>query len=425
MLGKIGKWFGLTVIMLTLVLAAGPTRAAEFKGTLKVGHITDLTGPAAATCRDVTAGIQGYVRYINEEKGGLSGYKLVVEDFDSKIDSNLLLSATKRYCDELDVKFIYTELASIFIPAIDIAQKKKVVMMCTSGHPKYTILSKEDEKAGKQNYHFIHTPTVVGRMALAVDWIKEDWKKRGKEGLPKIAGINMDNEAGHMTASASRVYTERAGFKWLGSVYLEKQITDAVSQVSILKKWGADYVIGAVITGQPLLVFIKDLHRMKFKPQVMHHGTLISVYLNSLHPGFEDQMAYQYSIDWTDTDNAEVQLMHKLEKKWNNKEKYTPYYVVGWHAAMIFSEALRRAVDKFGPDKMTGPNIKWAFETLKNFDVKGLSDPITYTPWDHQGNHSIRWVKFQKGKLIPVSEFKTAPQLSDEERDYKYWLKND
>ncbi|MBU2549355.1 MAG: ABC transporter substrate-binding protein [Proteobacteria bacterium] len=425
MVGKISKLLGLAVLISTLVLSAGPVAAEQFKGTLKVGHITDLTGPAAKTCRDVTAGIQGYVRYINEEKGGVDGYKLVVEDFDSKIDSNLLLSATKRYCDELDVKFIYTELASIFIPAIDIAQEKKVVMMCTSGHPKYTVLSKEDEKAGKENFHFIHTPTVVGRMALAIEWIKDDWKKKGKAGAPKIAGLNMDNEAGHMTSTASRVYAERAGFKWVGAVYLESSSKEAVSQVSTLKKWEADYVIGAVMTGAPLMVFIKDMYRMKYKPQVMHHGTLISQYLATLHPGFEDQMAYQYCIDWTDTDNAEVQLMHKLEKKWNNKEKYSPYYVVGWHAAMIFTEALRRAVEKFGPDKLTGPNIKWALESLNNFDVKGLSDPITYTTWDHQGNRSIRWVKFEKGKLVPVSGFKTAPELTDDERDSKYWLQKD
>jgi hypothetical protein len=143
------------------------------------------------------------------------------------------------------------------------------------------------------------------------------------------------------------------------------------------------------------------------------------------HPAFEGDMSYQNTLGWDNTDNAVVALMHKLNQKWHPDVKFrAPIYVDCWQGAMIFCEVLRRAIDQYGIKNMTGPNIKKTFETIKEFDVGGLSTPITYTTWDHQGNHSLRWVRYEKGKLIPVTPFVKTPTLSDEERDYKYWLKD-
>jgi hypothetical protein len=73
-------------------------------------------------------------------------------------------------------------------------------------------------------------------MASAAECIKQDWKSRGKIGVPKIGWFDFDNENGHMCTAARRIYIERAGFQLMGDTYHEKSVTDAVSQVAFLKK---------------------------------------------------------------------------------------------------------------------------------------------------------------------------------------------
>lgn len=161
----------ITGLVLTLTLLGGQA-SAEFKGTIKIANVGDYTGPAAKSSSAMRDGIQDYVRYLNEKKDGIAGYKLVVEPFDTKFDPNLMLRAYKRYYEELKVKFLYSEIASLLPAAMKLANDEKFVLMCTSGVPKYTMLSKEDEKAGKDNYFFIHTPDIPARLASAVEWIK-------------------------------------------------------------------------------------------------------------------------------------------------------------------------------------------------------------------------------------------------------------
>jgi len=416
--------FMITGLVLALTIVSGPA-FADFKGTIKIANIGDYSGPAAKSSSAMRDGVQDYVRYLNEKKGGVAGYKLVVEPFDTKLDPNIMLPAYKRYYNELKVKFLFSEIAAVLPATMKLANKKKFVLMCTSGVPKYILLSKKDEKAGKDNYFFIHTPSIPTRMASALEWIKQDWKTKGKKGVPKIGGFNVDTEAGHMATTGGRIYTERAGFKWMGGTYHPRSITDAVSQAALLKKWGVDYVVGAGDYDQPLTVFVKELYRMKFKPIVLQHTTLGTAYLQTKHPAFEGHMSYQYTLAWPDTDNPEVARMHALNKEWHPDVKFrVPLYVTAWHAAKIFSEALRRAVEKYGVDNLNGPNIKASFETLKDFDVGGLSAPITYTKGDHQGNHGLRWARCENNQMVPVGQFVTGAPLSDEERDYKYWLKD-
>jgi hypothetical protein len=92
--------------------------------------------------------------------------------------------------------------------------------------------------------------------------------------------------------------------------------------------------------------------------------------------------------------------------------------------AKIFCEGLTRALNTYGVEKLTGPNIKKAFETIRNWETGGFCPPITYTSWNHQATRGLRWTKFAGGKLVPVSDFLMGPEFSGKERDYKYWLKN-
>ena len=107
--------------IIAMFFIVGIQNVQAFKGTLKIAHIDDYSGPAASSCKVIHDGILDYLRFINEKKGGIAGYKLTVENFDMKLDPALALSAYKRYADELKVKFIYTAAGTVFPAAKDTA----------------------------------------------------------------------------------------------------------------------------------------------------------------------------------------------------------------------------------------------------------------------------------------------------------------
>ena len=62
-------------------------------------------------------------------------------------------------------------------------------------------------------------------------------------------------------------------------------------------------------------------------------------------------------------------------------DQHNAIYVRGWTYALVWSEALKRADAK---GALNGPGVKAAMEELKDFDVGGLTNPITYTAADHR-----------------------------------------
>jgi branched-chain amino acid transport system substrate-binding protein len=77
-------------------------------------------------------------------------------------------------------------------------------------------------------------------------------------------------------------------------------------------------------------------------------------------------------------------------------------YVRGWSYVLVWSEALKRA-DKAG--QLNGPGVKAAMETLQNFDLGGLSNPVTYTAADHRPSTKTPIYQIQGGKLVKVKEY--------------------
>ena len=53
-----------------------------------------------------------------------------------------------------------------------------------------------------------------------------------------------------------------------------------------------------------------------------------------------------------------------------------------------------------------GPGVKAAMEELKDFDVGGLTSPITYTASDHRASTTTPIYQVKTGKLTKVAEYK-------------------
>jgi branched-chain amino acid transport system substrate-binding protein len=79
---------------------------------------------------------------------------------------------------------------------------------------------------------------------------------------------------------------------------------------------------------------------------------------------------------------------------------------------MVLVEALKRA-DKATGGKITGPAVKDALETFRDFDTGGLAPgKITYTSTDHRPFMSVNIMEFQKGKPV-IKKTMTLPRKAE------------
>ena len=74
----------------------------------------------------------------------------------------------------------------------------------------------------------------------------------------------------------------------------------------------------------------------------------------------------------------------------------------GWTYVLVWTEALRRA-DKAG--HLTGEGVKAAMETLKDFDLGGLTNPVTYAPTDHRPTTKVNIYQIKNGKLVKAKTY--------------------
>src|SRR2546430_2804625 len=82
-------------------------------------------------------------------------------------------------------------------------------------------------------------------------------------------------------------------------------------------------------------------------------------------------------------------------------DTHDTFYVRGWTYVLVWSEALKRA-DKAG--KLTGEGVKTALETLKDFDLGGLTAPVTYASSDHRPTTTVNIYQIKNGKLAKAKQ---------------------
>jgi branched-chain amino acid transport system substrate-binding protein len=399
----------------------------NYKGTIVIGDASDLTGPAGKSASEMSGGVADWFRYQNEYLGGVVGYKIESTVVDTKFDSQSLVNTINRFIDE-GKPMIYSGVAYCVPATTEICNRRHMPILGSSGAVTQAIMDPEKEKT-MDNYFFQMSPVVASRMAILVKFCLDDWKNRGKTGIPKFGTFNCDTQEGHEAATAARIYVNKLGAKFTIHTFHAPSITDAKAQVSALKKAGVDYILNGPDYDQPLTVFALEMNRMKdanWDAIFAGHTCWGTVYVETGNKALEGHYSYQYCLSWEDADRPIIAFLHKINQMWHPKVKIRPFlYQAGVQAGIVMCEAFKRAIDRYGdPKKLTGEQMRTVLEGLNNFDPQGISGPITYTRHDHQGVTSLRISQCKDRKLVGIGDFVKAQLLEPHERYGKYWLQD-
>ena len=356
---------------------------------IRVGALSDITGPTAAGIgEDYAWGITDFLRYLNEEKGGIKGRKVRLFLTDHQYKPALGQAALKKFAaqDKVVAIFLYGAAeTSTFKPTfleIKIPGISAQSTNCTN------------------EYIFIGQGSYTIECWVAMDYMKKDHKGPGK---PKMALLVLPNAFGRSMIPGAKWYAEKIGIELAVIEDVSPRIIDAKPILLRLKAKGVKYIYHANVA-RPVATFLKDSNAIGYDVKqfgISYCGESVLFKLageaidgfiacTSLSPFPEKTMAFP----------------RKLVKKYRSKGRQpTSTYGSGISRGMIFEEAIKRAIEKHG--EVTGELVKNEMEGLKNFSVGGIVPNITYGPERRVASFSKRLLQasWAKKQFSSITDF--------------------
>lgn len=361
-------------------------------GTIKVGHLADLTGPTGDVGKPYAEGVQAYKEYANAH-GGINGKMIDMQMFDYAYNKDKAINQYKKYKEDKVVAIEGwgtgdTEALTGFVSA----DKIPYISASYSAHL-------TDPK--KAPYNFFAAADYTSALRAGLKYLKDGWKEKR---APKIVFIYPNVPYGIAPIKGGKAYAKELGFDVLSDENVDLKAIEANSQLLSVKNKGADFAwIGG--TTNSTAVILKDAKKLGLKTKFFSNIWGIDESTPKLAAGAEEgALVMAGSVRYGDKVPG-MPLLMSVEKT-----PQVTHYIRGWVSMMTLVEALKRA-DKKGP--ITGESVKAALETFKDFDTGGLTPAkITFTSADHRPYMSVNIMEMQKGKLV-IKQTTTLPRKAE------------
>lgn len=373
-------------MMLAALLAQGAP-AAE----IRVGGIFDLTGVTSDVGKSYAQGVRDAVAWTNEN-GGINGKKIKLFDVDYGYKIPEAVAAYKRMTTDDKVIMIngWGTGDTEGLKALVNADKVPYVSASFSGHL---------TDPAKTPYNFFVAPSYSDQLRAWLSWVKDDWKDKTRN--PRVAFYYGDNAYGKSPMEAGRQFCKEKGIDLVDEEILPGTFQDATSQLLNTKQKGADYAyINVTTTG--VSTVLKDAKKLglniKFGSNPYGFSEALPAVAKEAAEGVTGVVPH---VPFGENVPGMKRLTDYHQKN-HPSDSHDAIYVRGWTYVLTWSEALKRA-DKAG--KLDGPGVKAALETLKDFDLGGLTNSVTYTDKDHRPSTKTPIYQIKDGKLHKVAEY--------------------
>ncbi|MBW1817204.1 MAG: ABC transporter substrate-binding protein [Deltaproteobacteria bacterium] len=388
------------VFFLFLALAAMPAPAGAEKSATWLS-IGPLTGPGAGAVLPMTLGNADYVKEINA-RGGVDGVKINFVPVDSRYDVARGISIYQRYRKTPRMLVVYTAktgLAKALGPLIN--RDRHINFISGAGFAQ--------AKIGRA---FLMLGVYQDIFGAALDWMVEDWNKKGKPGKPTVGYLSWEGAYGKQALNGGTQYAEKLGVKLLPPEFYPTGSLKHDTWLNRLAKEGANYIyIGGVDPSQTNV--IRDAHALGLTEKIQMVSAewgLMSTVGVSKYP-----RELEGSVVVTPQLRGVERLKHPMAKLWTKYRKkpledMNPFYLGGIATGMVVEEGLKIALKQVGYKKIGGDAMLKAFEQLKGRDVgQGITGICDYSPTSRLGTKQVRVYRVKGGTVVPITDWIMAP----------------
>jgi len=384
--------FAVISIAVTGLIMTGSVTGAVAKD-IKVGAILNLTGPLSSWGQYHARGLQDYIRYVNEVKGGIAGNKINLTVVDHAYKVPEAVKYIKKFCtvDKMDITVTWDAGSGIMVKPI--IQKYKIPNINFSTFPAILRVPVD--------YAYLPFGSYVMDTIAITEYINNIHK--GKE-PPKVALLTYSNAFGKAIQTPMKEYAAKHNVNIVGVEEFPTKTLDLNTELLKLKNAGAEYIFTQLLPGHVVMA-LQAADRIKYNPIFIGSWTATDPDFFKRAKGLIRDRLYQQFPGGLPVDGTPgIKVMAHLRKKYKSTDKFDTSTWEGVIIGMILERAFERAYVNFG--KINADTINKALETFSNEDFGGLVPNITYTSADHSASWKARIVKVNEdATYTPVTNF--------------------
>ena len=378
------KWsMGIISVFITL-LFCGSAFAA---GTIKIGGLFSVTGPAAFIGDPAKKTLEMLVKETNR-KGGINGMKVETVIYDTGGDPTKAVQLATRLIKDDKVNVIVgPSTTGESMAVIPLVEKAKIPMISSAAGGKIVDPVK----------HWVFKTAASDHIAVEklLNYVQSKNQKR-------IALLTVSDGFGTSGREQLKAYAAKKGFTIVADEVFAPKDTDMTPQLTKIRSLKPDAIIAWALN-PGMAIITRSMKQLDIKlPLYMSHGTATNKYIELageaadgvIHPA--GKMAIYDSLPHSDP-QAKLLKDYYVEYKKLYGEEATTFGGYAYDAYQLIASAVKKG-------NTTPEQIRDGIEQAKN--LPSVSGIFTMSPKDHNGLDlsSLVMVKIVKGKWIMLTK---------------------
>ena len=370
---RMGLMYGLLILVLWASGVHGESVPGVTDDAIRVGLITDLTGPLAFIGQEESAGVRLYFRHINDN-GGIHGRKLELRVEDDGYRPPRSIAAFRKLVERDRIFCFAGNLGTSTVTAtLPLLERERIPLIAP-----LTLSST------------MHTPTKRYVFAIDPSYDVQSWiivkyiLETGREASARLAVLYQDDDAGHDGLKGLRQAAAYHGLPIVAEESYKRGAVDFTTQVLNLQRADPTHVVLIAVYREAAAV-LREARRTNWRPRFMGWTpAAVDKVVSLAGKAAEGYLAVQY-VDFSD-DGVEMGLYRQLLETHAPDRSPAMYHAFGFWIAEVLVEGLQRA----GRD-LTREGLVEALETLEGWDAS-LGPPLTYGPGLRGGRNTAAFL---------------------------------
>ena len=401
----------LIIAALPVFSACGSSPKAQAGQTLKVGIMTPTTGIAASKGVPLRDGNLDCIDYINNELGGVNGYKIEAENLDSQYDATISVTDIKKFMD--DGCLFFTTSSSTEMDYVKTIANR-------AGFPGLVAYSSPSNYRPPAHIYGQAPDYADDWVAFANYYMKNIWKGTGK---PKMALELQNNPTGAGAKTAARAFADQLGIEIVDQEEHSGSTTSEMDAMTRIKAAKPDVIYISSIPNAAAVI-VKNAKDLGIYPGVtigMCHAAMTKAFVDLAGVDVANGVyGVVSSAAWGDNVPGMAKVIEYAQKN-HPKDVNSTDYSAAWAQSLIIAEILKQALNNAGYAKISkGDAAAWAaveksgFQKLNGYAVDGLQPSVKYTAGDNRLSKSLRIFQVKNGTITALTDWIEAPLVKYE-----------